>query len=94
MEAIEKFVNDAIANDTEIICESMTVEEAKTQGAMGLFEGKYGEKVKVYTIEGWSKEICGGPHVERTGMLGKFKIKKEQSSSAGIRRIKAILINE
>ncbi len=94
LEEVEKFVNDAITDDAKITCETMTVEEAKEQGAMGLFEGKYGEKVKVYTVEGWSKEICGGPHVEHTGILGKFKIKKEQSSSAGIRRIKAVLINE
>ncbi len=94
LEEVEKFVNDAITDDAKITCETMTVEEAKAEGAMGLFEGKYGEKVKVYTVEGWSKEICGGPHVEHTGILGKFKIKKEQSSSAGIRRIKAILINE
>lgn len=94
IEAVEKFVNDAIADDVEITCETMTVDEAKAEGATGLFEGKYGEKVKVYTVKGWSKEICGGPHVEHTGMLGKFKIKKEQSSSAGVRRIKAVLINE
>ena len=59
-----------------------------------LFYGdKYGEKVKVYEVKGFSKEICGGPHVERTGELGTFKIKKEQSSSAGIRRIKAVLLD-
>ena len=58
----------------------------------GLFENKYGDKVKVYTIGDFSKEICGGPHVEHTGVLGKFKIKKEEASSAGVRRIKAVLI--
>lgn len=90
---VEKFVNDAIAADVPVILENMTFDEAKSAGAIGLFEGKYGEKVKVYTVEGWSKEICGGPHVERTGKLGTFKIKKEQSSSAGIRRIKAVLLD-
>ena len=69
----------------------MTVDEAKAQGAVGLFASKYGEKVKVYTMGEYSKEICGGPHANRTGELGHFKIVKEQSSSAGVRRIKAVL---
>ena len=69
----------------------MTLEEAKASGATGLFENKYGEKVKVYSIGDFSKEICGGPHVTHTAELGHFKIKKEESSSAGVRRIKAIL---
>ena len=61
------------------------------QGAIGLFESKYGDKVKVYTMGEYSKEICGGPHAKQTGDLGVFKIVKEQSSSSGVRRIKAIL---
>ncbi len=88
---VEKMVNDAIAADVEITCEEMTVEEAKAQGAVGLFTAKYGEKVKVYTMGTYSKEICGGPHAKRTGELGHFRIVKEQSSSAGVRRIKAVL---
>jgi len=88
----EKYVNDAIASDAKVTCETMTVEEAKDSGAVGLFEGKYGDQVKVYTMGEWSKEICGGPHAESLGKLVKFKIKKEQSSSAGVRRIKAVLI--
>lgn len=91
IEAVEKYVNEAIASDAKVTCETVTVEEAKERGAIGLFEEKYGDKVKVYSMEDWSKEICGGPHVEHLGQLGHFKIKKEQSSSAGIRRIKAIL---
>jgi alanyl-tRNA synthetase len=71
--------------------QEMTVEEAKEQGAVGVFEHKYAEKVKVYSIGDFSKEICGGPHVDNTAELGYFKITKEESSSAGIRRIKAIL---
>jgi len=67
------------------------VAQAKEQGAIGLFESKYGEKVKVYTMGPYSKEICGGPHAQRTGELLSFKIKKEESSSAGVRRIKAII---
>ena len=91
---VEKFVNDAIVTDAEVKYETMTIDEAKKSGAIGLFESKYGDKVKVYSIGNFSKEICGGPHVERTGVLGKFKIIKEESSSAGVRRIKAILTNK
>ena len=71
--------------------QEMTLEEAKKSGAVGVFESKYGEKVKVYTIGYISKEICGGPHAKNTKDLHHFKIVKEESSSAGIRRIKAIL---
>ena len=71
--------------------EEMTVDEAKAPGAVGVFDSKYGDKVKVYTMGEFSKEICGGPHASHTGELGTFKIVKEQSSSAGIRRIKAVL---
>ncbi|MDE7260342.1 MAG: alanine--tRNA ligase, partial [Lachnospiraceae bacterium] len=67
--------------------------EAYEKGAIGVFSGKYGEIVKVYTIPGYSKEICGGPHAKNTGELVSFKIKKEEASSAGVRRIKAV-INE
>ena len=87
---VEKLVNEEIAKDTEVKLEEMSVDEAKAQSAVGVFASKYGEVVKVYTI-GFSKEICGGPHAKRTGELGKFKIIKEQSSSAGVRRIKAVL---
>ena len=71
--------------------EEMTPQEAKKSGAVGVFEHKYQNKVKVYTIGDFSKEICGGPHVKNTNELGKFKILKEESSSSGVRRIKAIL---
>ena len=88
---VEELVNEAIAADAQIICEEMPLEQAKQSGAIGLFESKYGENVKVYTMGGFSKEICGGPHAQRTGELLSFKIKKEESSSAGVRRIKAII---
>lgn len=88
---VEELVNNAIADDLPVSVEEMSVDEARAQGAIGIFDEKYGDQVKVYTIGEFSKEICGGPHVERTGDLGHFKIKKEQASSAGIRRIKAIL---
>ena len=91
LQQVEDIVNEQIKKDLPVTCEEMTLEEAKAAGATGLFESKYGEKVKVYTIGDFSKEICGGPHVSHTAELGHFKIKKEESSSAGVRRIKAIL---
>jgi alanyl-tRNA synthetase len=91
LDEVEKLVNEAIRGDAEIICEEMPLEDAQKTGAIGLFESKYGNMVKVYTMGQYSKEICGGPHANRTGELGSFKIKKEESSSAGVRRIKAVL---
>ncbi|MDL2318014.1 alanine--tRNA ligase [Eubacteriales bacterium OttesenSCG-928-A19] len=88
---VSRLVNEAIAADAPISFVEMTVDEAKDEGAIGLFESKYGEKVKVYTMGTFSKEICGGPHASRTGELGSFKIQKEESSSAGVRRIKAVI---
>lgn len=90
-EEVENIVNDVIERDLTVSFEEMTVDEAKAQGAIGVFDEKYGNKVKVYSVGDFSKEICGGPHVENTGVLGKFKIKKEEASSAGVRRIKAVL---
>ena len=87
----ERLVNEYIQGAAPIICEEMTVPEAKAQGAIGLFESKYGERVKVYTMGKYSKEICGGPHANNTGDLVSFKILKEESSSAGVRRIKAVI---
>ena len=88
---VEKLVNEAIQAAVPVVCEEMTVAEARAQGAMGLFESKYGERVKVYTMGKYSKEICGGPHAKNTGDLKSFKIKKEEASSAGVRRIKAVI---
>ena len=70
----------------------MSIEDAKKTGAMALFGDKYGEKVRTYKMGDYSFEICGGPHAKNTGDLGTFKIQKEESSSAGVRRIKAVLI--
>ncbi len=92
LEKVEEIVNEQIKRELDVKCEEMTLEEAKASGAIGLFENKYGDIVKVYTIGDFSKEICGGPHVSNTKELGTFKIKKEEASSAGVRRIKAILI--
>lgn len=86
---VEDLVNEAITADAPISFSVMSVDEAKTAGAIGVFGDKYGDKVKVYTMGSFSKEICGGPHVARTGMLGHFTIQKEESSSSGVRRIKA-----
>lgn len=91
---VEKLVNEAIAADVEITMAEMSVEEAKNQGAIGVFDSRYGDTVKVYTMGEYSKEICGGPHASRTGELGEFRIQKEQSSSAGVRRIKAVLVEK
>jgi len=94
IKAVEDLVNEKIREDIPVVMKEISLEEAKEEGFTGLFESKYGERVKTYTIGDFSKEICGGPHAETTGKLGKFKIQKEQSSSAGIRRIKAVLIHE
>ena len=91
LQRVEDRVNEAIAANIPVTLEEMTVEEAKDQGAVGIFTSKYGEKVKVYTMGKYSKEICGGPHAKTTGELHHFKIVKEEASSAGVRRIKAIL---
>lgn len=96
----ENIVNEQIRKALPVHSEEMTVEEAKEAGALGFFESKYGEKVKVYSVgssiagggEFFSREICGGPHINNISELGEFKIKKEESSSAGVRRIKAVLM--
>lgn len=93
---VEDFVNEAIKADAKVMCQEVSLDQAKEMGAMGVFDSKYGQMVKVYTIVDKSgkiisREICGGPHVENTGILGNFKIQKEESSSSGVRRIKAVL---
>ena len=91
IKAVEDMVNEVIEKKVPVVMKEISLEEAKAEGFTGLFESKYGERVKTYTIGDFSKEICGGPHVENTGELGKFRIVKEQSCGSGIRRIKAIL---
>ncbi len=88
---VEDLVNKKIKAGLEVKKEEMTLEEAKKKGAQGVFEHKYSERVSIYSIGNFSTEICGGPHVKNTKELGRFKIKKEESSAAGIRRIKAVL---
>lgn len=90
--AVEEYVNEIIQAKVPVVLEEMSLDEAKKAGAEGAFEHKYGDKVKVYTVGEYSKEICGGPHVQNSGDIkGVFKIQKEESSSAGVRRIKAVV---
>ncbi|MFZ4396218.1 MAG: alanine--tRNA ligase [Kiritimatiellia bacterium] len=88
---VERIVNEQIQRNLPITLETMTIEDARAKGATALFAAKYGEQVKVYSAGDFSMEVCGGPHAATTGELGKFKIQKEESSSAGVRRIKAVL---
>ena len=91
IQKVQDIVNEQIRRDLPVTMEMKSLEEARAEGAIALFGEKYGANVKVYTIGDFSKEVCGGPHVERTGVLGRFVIQKEQSSSAGVRRIRAVL---
>lgn len=93
LKQVEAIVNENIQKNMDVVCEEMTLDEAKKRGAIGLFESKYGEAVKLYTIGDYSMEICGGPHATNTSQLGTFKIQKEESSSRGVRRIKAVLVH-
>lgn len=88
---VELIVNEAIQKNIDVILEEMPPEKAYEEGVIGVFSAKYGDIVKVYTISGYSKEICGGPHAKNTGELDSFKILKEEASSAGVRRIKAVI---
>lgn len=89
---VERLINEQIALDIPVTMKEMTLEDAKKEGFTGLFESKYGEMVKTYSIGEFSKEICGGPHAEHTGLLGTFKIAKQENVSAGVKRIKAVLV--
>ncbi|TVQ41275.1 MAG: alanine--tRNA ligase [Spirochaetaceae bacterium] len=91
LQQVEEIVNEQIERDLPVTVSTMRLDQARDAGAMALFGSKYDEIVKVYSIGGYSREVCGGPHVERTAQLGRFRIVKEQSSSQGVRRIKAVL---
>ncbi len=91
LKQVQDYINDIIRRDIPVVCEEMRYEEAKDRHAIGVFQDKYGERVKVYTIGDESCEICGGPHVNSTGEIQGFKIIKEESSAAGVRRIKAVV---
>lgn len=88
---VEDYINEIIRMDLPIICDEMSCDDARGRGAVGVFDDKYGDKVLVYSIGDVSCEICGGPHVKSTGELEGFKIKKEESSAAGVRRIRAVV---
>ena len=91
IKAVEDLVNEKIKENIPVVFKEMSLEEARKEKFVGVFDSKYGDVVKTYSIGEFSKEMCGGPHVKSTGELGHFKIVKEQSSSAGVRRIKAVL---
>jgi alanyl-tRNA synthetase len=93
IKAVENLVNEKIQDDLPVWHEEMSLDKAKKINAQGVFEDRYKGKIKVYSIGNFSKEVCAGPHVSSTKVLGKFKIIKEESSAAGVRRIKAILEN-
>ena len=88
---VEALVNEKIGENIPVVFEEMPYERAREEGIVGVFDSKYGDMVKTYSIGTFSREMCGGPHAERTGELGHFRIVKEQSSASGIRRIKAVL---
>jgi len=88
---VEALVNEQIQKALSVTMEVMTLKEAKALSATALFSAKYGEQVKVFSIGDFSKEVCGGPHVKNTAELIRFKIQKEEASSAGVRRIRAVL---
>ena len=91
LDQVAGIVNEAIEKRIDVVMEELPLKEAYESGAIGVFSGKYEDVVKVYTIPGYSKEICGGPHAKNTGELVAFKILKEEASSAGVRRIKAVI---
>ena len=91
VERVQATVNDRITADLPISMQVMKLQDALDSGAIALFGEKYQEDVKVYSIGDYSREVCGGPHAGRTGELGRFRIVKEQSSSGGVRRIRAVL---
>lgn len=91
IQAVEDIVNRQIENDLPVSVEVMSLDQATRSGALAFFGDKYGEQVKVYTIGSFSKEVCGGPHVSRTGELSRFKIVKQEAVGQGVRRIRAVL---
>lgn len=93
LDKVEKMVNEQIDKGLVVTCQEMPLEKAREYGAKGIFDSKYGEMVKVYTIGNFSKEICGGPHVENTSKLKHIKILKEESAASGVRRIKAVFVD-
>jgi len=91
IEAVERIVNDQVARDLPVSMETMSLDQALQAGALAFFGEKYGERVKVYTIGDFSREVCGGPHASRTSELSRFRIVKQEAVGQGVRRIRAVL---
>ncbi|HEY4520244.1 MAG TPA: alanine--tRNA ligase, partial [Candidatus Paceibacterota bacterium] len=91
IQSVEKWTNDVISKDVEVAKEEMAYEDAIKSGALAFFKQKYPDRVSVYSIGDYSKELCGGPHVKKTGEIGKVKIVKEEAVSAGVRRLRAVI---
>ena len=91
LQAVEDMVNQQIVNDLPVSVEVMPLNQAINTGALAFFGEKYGDRVKVYTIGSFSREVCGGPHVGRTSELGRFKIAKQESVGHGVRRLRGLL---
>ena len=93
LDKVENMINEQIDRGLVVTCEEMPLDKAREYGAKGVFNSKYGEMVKVYTIGDFSKEICGGPHVDNTSKLKHVKIVKEESAASGIRRVKVVFVD-
>jgi alanyl-tRNA synthetase len=91
LQKVEDLVNQAIAADYPVCVDAMSLEEAQAKGALAFFGERYGDRVNVYSIGDFSMEVCGGPHVERTGQIGHFKIQKQEAVGRGLRRIRAVV---
>jgi len=91
LQAVEDMVNQQITHDLPVSVEVMPLDQAISSGALAFFGEKYGDRVKVYTIGAFSREVCGGPHVGRTSELGRFKITKQESVGHGVRRLRGLL---
>jgi alanyl-tRNA synthetase len=91
LQEVERIVNEQISSDLPVRVEMMSLDQALNSGALAFFGEKYGEQVKVYSMGSFSREVCGGPHVARTGELGRFKIAKQEAVGQGLRRIRAVL---
>jgi alanyl-tRNA synthetase len=94
LQKVEDLVNDAIRRDLKVTREFMKLDQAVEKGALAFFRDTYGDEVSVYTVGDFSKEVCGGPHVEHTGVLKHFRITKQDNIGAGLMRIRAVLDEE
>ena len=91
LDEVELRVNTLLADDLVVTAEEMSIDEAKSMGAMALFGEKYGERVRVVSVGDWARELCGGTHVHRSGQLGLIKLLSESSIGSGVRRVEALV---